>query len=669
VTEQQLVLEFDAALLVLIFAMFVTIFACAARRSFTGVRFGFWRSEANVESYIQLEAQSLEVQWPTHEGLFSRVANMARIGGLLSKATATLANAKAKLLPPSHVPAKQRTPTVALASLSHDYDRVIDLFRRLDADGSNAITRDEFRAGVGMLGSVDLDIPPLTEPEIDGIFRLIDHNSSGDISYVELNAALRQGQAVELPPELKPGGVGPITLKALNKTKLRHGLQPAATSPSSAPKPAANPPPLPAEAPAIPNPVGDAKAEADVRGEAAREEAEAARKVAAVVANAQREEGMHSKAEAEAAAKAKAKAERVVQEKVWRAEEAARGCASSRAWDVALASPLERMAISQDLQLSAGKRAAALAMRRVRNVLSSRREAQSLLQRTLDALPVNGHAAIKDPIPHFPVRDPTSPRTLAEPGVVSVSAKPYRMCTALYSKSSGKGPVDVVSSSLEGSAIVGKRTPRVPRAMGNVFGAHRSTSPEPADTYASSASGNKALQPRSRTIVTSGAHSKQREQILAAAATPEATPAATPALALALDDACTAYACAAPPLLGTTGTTASVTGADTRAAVGAVVSAVVGVAASGTDGKASSRAGGGDGGGGKGGDIGGRSGGGGGKGGDSGGGSCGSCGSGGGNGSQSKTVISSSCTKKGARLSTVVSAPMTTLTTAGKTTP
>ena len=71
--------------------------------------------------------------------------------------------------------------------LRRSAQRVIDLFRRWDVDGSNSVDRKEFRKAIRHVG-FDVEVE-----ELDMLFDELDPDRSGSIDFRELNASLRQG--------------------------------------------------------------------------------------------------------------------------------------------------------------------------------------------------------------------------------------------------------------------------------------------------------------------------------------------------------------------------------------------------------------------------------------------------------------------------------------------
>ncbi|CAH1801710.1 unnamed protein product, partial [Owenia fusiformis] len=68
--------------------------------------------------------------------------------------------------------------TVLFEYMKREGFRVIDLFKKLDTDNSNSLTRNEFKNGL-----LDIEVP-LTESQLDKLLDIVDEDKSGD---VELN--------------------------------------------------------------------------------------------------------------------------------------------------------------------------------------------------------------------------------------------------------------------------------------------------------------------------------------------------------------------------------------------------------------------------------------------------------------------------------------------------
>ena len=72
-------------------------------------------------------------------------------------------------------------------ALAANLDRVIDVFRAWDTDGSGMISKREFRQGLAML--VLKEVP---REQVDALFDQIDSDHSGTIEYGEINQKLRR---------------------------------------------------------------------------------------------------------------------------------------------------------------------------------------------------------------------------------------------------------------------------------------------------------------------------------------------------------------------------------------------------------------------------------------------------------------------------------------------
>ena len=114
-------------------------------------------------------------------------------------------------------------------ALSRSAQRVIDLFRQWDEDGSGEIDKKEFRMAIRSMGFTFIQ----DDSEIDTVFDEFDMDGSGKLDYKELNKQLRQGAGSALDPSLRPGAMGEIGTKSGNKHKLRRrkpGEKPKGTS-------------------------------------------------------------------------------------------------------------------------------------------------------------------------------------------------------------------------------------------------------------------------------------------------------------------------------------------------------------------------------------------------------------------------------------------------------
>eukprot|EP00900_Chrysochromulina_parva_P004730 jgi/Chrpa1/14258/Chrysochromulina_OHIO_Genome00022386-RA len=120
--------------------------------------------------------------------------------------------------------------------------RVIDLFRKLDANGDGKVTGVEFRRVLPLLASSASEAESFGEADVDSLFALLDRDGSGSIEYSELHARLRQGLSVALDKKLQAGAVG-FDLEAKNRLStytLRgaadaHECQEASSAPADAP--------------------------------------------------------------------------------------------------------------------------------------------------------------------------------------------------------------------------------------------------------------------------------------------------------------------------------------------------------------------------------------------------------------------------------------------------
>ena len=120
--------------------------------------------------------------------------------------------------------------------------RVIDLFRKLDANGDGKVTGVEFRRVLPLMASSASEAESFGEADVDSLFALLDRDGSGSIEYSELHARLRQGLSVALDKKLQAGAVG-FDLEAKNRLSTytlrgaadEHECQEASSAPADAP--------------------------------------------------------------------------------------------------------------------------------------------------------------------------------------------------------------------------------------------------------------------------------------------------------------------------------------------------------------------------------------------------------------------------------------------------
>ena len=72
------------------------------------------------------------------------------------------------------------------------YSRVIDFFRLMDKNGDGAVTKHEFRAGLGLLG---IEESQASMEAIDALFDSFDMDGSGELTFNELKTILRHEAA------------------------------------------------------------------------------------------------------------------------------------------------------------------------------------------------------------------------------------------------------------------------------------------------------------------------------------------------------------------------------------------------------------------------------------------------------------------------------------------
>ena len=104
------------------------------------------------------------------------------------------------------------------STLSKNFNRVINLFRDWDFDGSGKVSRNEFRKAMPML---DIQVGSGVAEQL---FDFFDADGSGEIDFRELQQHLRPGARIELDAELQSGGAGEIVLEAKNMIATRAAL-------------------------------------------------------------------------------------------------------------------------------------------------------------------------------------------------------------------------------------------------------------------------------------------------------------------------------------------------------------------------------------------------------------------------------------------------------------
>jgi Ca2+-binding EF-hand superfamily protein len=73
-------------------------------------------------------------------------------------------------------------------ALAASYSRVIDFFKLMDKNGDGAVTKHEFRAGLGLLG---IEESQANMDAIDALFDSFDMDGSGELTFNELKTILR----------------------------------------------------------------------------------------------------------------------------------------------------------------------------------------------------------------------------------------------------------------------------------------------------------------------------------------------------------------------------------------------------------------------------------------------------------------------------------------------
>ena len=94
-------------------------------------------------------------------------------------------------------------------ALARSSDRVVDLFKKWDEDGSGKIDKREFSHAVRALGFSDI-----SEADAGAVFDMLDEDKSGHLEYKELNTMLRKGYGSQVTANLKRAKDRPITAAA-----------------------------------------------------------------------------------------------------------------------------------------------------------------------------------------------------------------------------------------------------------------------------------------------------------------------------------------------------------------------------------------------------------------------------------------------------------------------
>ena len=159
--------------------------------------------------------------------------------------------------PRPEITEEQKSRLEALrAALLKEMHRVIDTFRKMDANGDGKVSMAEFRAVLPLLAPRGASPSPgdaaaaagaaaagaaaeaptaapgegtagagaaatFGAEDTDALFSVIDGDGSGTIDYTELNAVLRQGLSITLSKRMQVGGAGEIALESKNKISLR----------------------------------------------------------------------------------------------------------------------------------------------------------------------------------------------------------------------------------------------------------------------------------------------------------------------------------------------------------------------------------------------------------------------------------------------------------------
>jgi hypothetical protein len=111
--------------------------------------------------------------------------------------------------------------------------RVIDLFRKLDANNDGKVSSAEFRRVLPLLATAGvLNAASFAEADVDSLFALLDLDGSGSIEYSELHKRLRQGLSVTLDQKLQAGAVL-FDVEAKSRTAIAAGAAGAAGAASA----------------------------------------------------------------------------------------------------------------------------------------------------------------------------------------------------------------------------------------------------------------------------------------------------------------------------------------------------------------------------------------------------------------------------------------------------
>ena len=108
--------------------------------------------------------------------------------------------------------------TVLSETITFSGERVGDVFKKLDKDGSGGLSRKEFRRGIIELLGYTPEVSALND-----LFDELDPEETGQVDYKQLNKALRRGASVELDASLQAGAAGEIETASTTKIALRKG--------------------------------------------------------------------------------------------------------------------------------------------------------------------------------------------------------------------------------------------------------------------------------------------------------------------------------------------------------------------------------------------------------------------------------------------------------------